>query len=118
MVTAILAGVAAGIIGGLGLGGGTILIPVLIFCLSVAQKTAQGVNLIFFIPTAIVALFIHIKNKQVELRQALIISLFGALGVFAGFHCASLISQDKLRRFFGVLLLMVGAFEIFKKKKN
>lgn len=50
----------------MGIGGGTILIPIMTIFLGFDQKTAQAVNLIYFIPTAITALTIHIKNKQIE----------------------------------------------------
>ena len=62
----IITGFLSGIIGGMGIGGGTILIPIMTIFLGFDQKTAQAVNLIYFIPTAITALTIHIKNKQIE----------------------------------------------------
>ena len=60
-----LAGVLAGIPGGMGMGGGTVLIPLLTVFLSVAQHPSQAVNLITFIPMAVVVLIFHIKNKLV-----------------------------------------------------
>lgn len=62
----IITGFLSGIIGGMGIGGGTILIPIMTIFLGFDQKTAQAVNLIYFIPTALTALTIHIKNKQIE----------------------------------------------------
>ena len=52
-------GFFSGIISGMGIGGGTILIPALLFLTEVNQQQAQGVNLIYFIPTAVVALIAH-----------------------------------------------------------
>ena len=61
----ITTGFLSGIIGGMGIGGGTILIPIMTIFLGFDQKTAQAVNLIYFIPTAITALTIHVKNRQI-----------------------------------------------------
>ena len=56
----IVVGLVSGIVAGMGMGGGTLLIPMLTIILSVNQKLAQGINLLAFIPMAIVSLFIHI----------------------------------------------------------
>ena len=68
-----LCGIAAGIIGGMGMGGGTLLIPMLTIFFGVGQHAAQAVNLVSFIPMSAAALFIHIKNKLVDFKKALII---------------------------------------------
>ena len=59
----IIFGVISGIISSLGIGGGTILIFLLISFSEIEQHIAQGVNLIFFIPTSIVSIFINLKNN-------------------------------------------------------
>lgn len=110
----IVIGFLSGIISGMGIGGGAILIPALIIIEGIAQKTAQGINLVYFIPTAVVSLFVHIKNKNVEFRKALIIGGCGTLGAVAGAFGAVAIHGDVLRRMFGVFLLAVGLFEIMK----
>ena len=56
----------SGVLGGLGMGGGTILIPLLTIFFDVEQQQAQAINLVAFIPMAIVSLIIHIKNKRVR----------------------------------------------------
>ena len=59
----IIIGLISGIIGGLGMGGGTILILLLSMFSQVEQHIAQGTNVIFFIPTSIAAIIIFIKNQ-------------------------------------------------------
>ena len=59
-------GVMAGVLGGMGMGGGAILIPLLTVFFKVDQISAQAINLVAFIPMAIVSLIIHVKNKRVE----------------------------------------------------
>ena len=70
-------GFFAGIIGGMGMGGGTILIPALVLFASIDPKLAQSINLISSIPMTITALIIHIKNKNVEFELVLPIAIFG-----------------------------------------
>ena len=62
----IISGVVGGVIGGMGMGGGTLLVPILTILFSVGQRFAQCINLISFIPMAIVALIIHAKNKLIK----------------------------------------------------
>ena len=63
----LIAGVIFGIIGGMGMGGGVILIPVLTWFLGAAQQEAQGMNLLCFLPMSVFALAAHIKKKQVNI---------------------------------------------------
>ena len=83
-----LIGLASGIISGMGIGGGTILIPALAVLVGVDQHIAQSVNLLFFIPTAIIALTVHVKNKRIDLKMALPIIFFGVIGAFFGSRLA------------------------------
>ena len=61
----ILAGMVGGICGGMGMGGGTLIIPILTIFLSFSQLQAQGINLVAFIPMSIVAIILHSKNKLI-----------------------------------------------------
>lgn len=113
-----LLGLFAGIIGGMGIGGGTILIPGLIFFTALNQQTIQSINLLSFIPLALIALYIHIKNKNVLLRLSIPIVIFGLLGAFLGSRIAAEISSENLRKLFGTFLLIMGIYEIFGRKKR
>ena len=117
MLIAII-GFFAGIIGGMGMGGGTILIPALILFASIDPKIAQSINLLSSIPMTIAALIIHIKKKNVETQLVLPIALFGIVGAIFGSTLAEYFSSDLLRRFFGVFLLIIGIFEIQKGISN
>ena len=66
-MTQIGIGIVAGIVSGTGMGGGTILIFLLTFMLGIEQHIAQATNLIFFIPTAIVAIIVNLKNKNIDI---------------------------------------------------
>ncbi len=108
-------GLLAGIIGGMGIGGGTILIPGLIYLTDLNQQTIQSINLISFIPVAIIALIIHYKNKNIVLKLGIPMILSGLLGAWMGSKLASDIPSGNLRRLFGLFLLLVGIREILYK---
>lgn len=118
MIVVILIGLAAGIISGMGIGGGAILIPALVFFVNPEQHIAQSVNLLFFIPTAAVALAIHIKKRNIDFKTGLPILLFGLAGAVLGSKLALALDGGLLRKIFGVFLLAMGLYEIFGKKKS
>ena len=62
----ILAGLLGGILAGMGMGGGTLTLPILVLVMNVAQLTAQFANLIAFLPSGTAALFVHVKNGLVR----------------------------------------------------
>ena len=109
------AGFVCGIISGLGIGGGTVLMLYLLYIAKVPQLTAQGINLIYFLPTASASLISHFKNGLVE-KKALLPA------IIAGSVCAALSSlfaassnTDILRRLFGIFLILTGTKEFFRK---
>ncbi|HHW32468.1 MAG TPA: sulfite exporter TauE/SafE family protein [Clostridiaceae bacterium] len=108
-------GIISGIISGMGIGGGTVLIPALVLFTRSEQHIAQSVNLIFFIPTAIIALFIHIKNKRIDFKMALPIIIFGLAGAFIGSKLAGNLPGETLKKIFGVFLMFMGIYEVFRK---
>ncbi|MBE7048322.1 MAG: sulfite exporter TauE/SafE family protein [Ruminococcaceae bacterium] len=114
----VIIGLISGIISGMGIGGGTILIPSLSIFLQIVQHEAQGINLLYFIPTAIVSLWVHIKNKRVNFAIAWPIILFGLLGAVGGALLAGFLKADILRRLFGIFLFIMGGYEILKKDKK
>ena len=66
MIVGIVAGILSGVISGMGIGGGAILIPVLTMILGFGQRQAQFINLVYFIPTALAALYKHNRNGNIE----------------------------------------------------
>lgn len=118
MIIPVIIGVISGIISGMGIGGGTILIPGLTIFMNVNQHNAQGVNLLYFIPTAVIALAVHFKNKAVDVKTAIPIMISGTAGAAGGAALAGIISASVLRKFFGVFLFAMGIYEIFKKKQQ
>ena len=112
-MTEVLIGIVSGIVSGTGMGGGTILIFLLSFMLEIEQHTAQATNLIFFIPTSIVAIIVNLKNKNIDTKQAIIISIFGVLGAIIGANIAIYMDVKILKKGFGIFLIFVTINEIY-----
>ena len=109
----ILIGFISGIISGMGMGGGTILILLLSIILKLNQHTAQAINLVFFIPTAITSIIIGIKNKNINWKQALPIVIFGIIGAIISASFSSKVNVQLLRKMFGTFLLIMAIYEIY-----
>lgn len=107
-----LAGISGGLLGGMGMGGGTVLIPLLVIVLGVPQHLAQAVNLISFVPMAVVALIIHVKNRLVKRSGLWLIILSGLLSCTAGCFIARGINAELLRRIFGGFLTFLSVFQV------
>ncbi len=118
MIWVVVVGVLAGIVSGMGIGGGTILIPALLFLQDMNQQQAQGINLIYFVPTAVIALITHIKNKNIEVKAVKSIVLTGLIGAAIGAFLAVKMDATLLRKFFGGFLLFMGLSEVFHKAKH
>lgn len=119
-----IAGLVSGVVGGMGMGGGTLLIPILTIFLSFKQKNAQAINLLVFIPMSLFALFIHIKNKLVDFKVGIPIVISGVIFSILGSYLASILSNNILQKIFAVFLLIVGVNQgiqtiiSLKKSKN
>lgn len=113
----IIAGVLSGIAGAMGLGGGSFLLLYLTFFMSFEQLNAQGINLIFFIPCALLSIFLHSKNKMIRWQIVIPVAIGGVLGVFLGQWVLSIIETEVLSKLFGGFLLIFGLIELFSKKE-
>ena len=107
----------SGIISGMGIGGGSILIPSLVLLTNINQQQAQGINLIVFIPVSIVALIIHFKENNIDLKSTKWIIPPGILGALFGSIVAVKTNPDNLRKYFAVFLFFIGVYEFFKKDR-
>ncbi|MEA5060692.1 MAG: sulfite exporter TauE/SafE family protein [Candidatus Pelethousia sp.] len=107
----ILAGAIAGMLAGMGMGGGTLLIPVLSLLLGVAQHQAQGVNMFSFLPAALVALWVHRKEGRVALKTSWPIIGAGIVGAVLGALGATVLEGPWLKKIFGTFLIILGFFQ-------
>ena len=107
------AGIAGGVLGGMGMGGGTVLIPILtIFC-GVPQHMAQSVNLLTFLPMSALSLRVHAQNGLLDTKGALwmmvpatVLSALGAVFVQG-------VASDALRVGFGIFLCLLSLYQFY-----
>ena len=124
IILMILFGLIGGLIGGMGMGGGTLLIPLLTIFGGLSQHLAQSLNLITFIPMGIIALIIHAKNKLVDFKKGLIIILPAIGGAIIGAILSTNTDEELLGMCFGIFLVVLGIaqfislFFMQKKPKN
>ncbi len=113
-ISSLLAGIAAS----MGVGGGAVLLLYLTAFAGMNQLAAQGINLIFFLPIAMVAVCIHAKNKLINYKSAFICIPFGLAGVWGGLWLTRIISENLLSKLFALLLLYMGVRELLAKKEK
>jgi len=114
MIGLVLVGFAAGVISGMGIGGGAILIPALTLMFGMQQQNAQHINLLYFIPTALLAVRVHKKSGNIEKKGLLPLILWGLLGALPGALIAVKLDANYLRKGFAVFLLVMAIYEIRK----
>lgn len=107
-----------GIFASMGLGGGMVLIVYLTVFADFSQLAAQGINLVFFIPIAIISLVLHTKNKLVEWKKAVPAVLWGTAAVIISAWLANRIEQSLLSKAFGIFLILMGLKELFFKSEK
>lgn len=113
-----LCGLGASVISAWGVGGGTLLLLVMTLFLGVEQRTAQGINLLFFLPTAASALVCHARGGYLDkptLKAAVPAAVIAAL---VGAWISNSLDVEALRRPFGVYLLLSGISLVWPKKKE
>jgi uncharacterized membrane protein YfcA len=106
-----------GAISAMGIGGGAILLIYMTLIMNMGQVESQYINLIYFVPTAAVAIIVHFKNKLISLRAGVIAASFGIIGVAFGVYAATAIDPYWLRKLFGVLLLYIGVTQLINTRK-
>ena len=113
-----LCGLGASVISAWGVGGGTLLLLVMTLFFGVDQRTAQGVNLLFFLPIAASALVCHARGGYLDkptLKAAVPVAVIAAL---IGAWISNAVDVEVLRKPFGVYLLLSGASLVWPKKKE
>jgi len=118
IITNLIAGLLAGIIGAMGLGGGGVLLIYLTVFAGIQQIEAQGINLIFFLPCAVTAIIIYSKKSLIKWRIVLPYAIFGILGTIIGSFLTDIIGGQTLQTVFGAGLLLLGIKELFFKQNK
>jgi len=113
----ILLGLVAGIFSGVvGLGGGVIIVPALVFLFGMTQHQAQGTTLALLVPPiGILAAYEYYRRGFVDIRIAALICLGFVAGSVIGARIGTSLPEDILKKVFGVALLLIGAKMILWK---
>ena len=119
LIILIIIGIAAGILGGMvGVGGGIVIVPALVFFLGFSQKMAQGTSLgILLLPVGLFGVMQYYKEGYVDMKVVLIISAGFLLGSLFGSKLALSLPQDAVKKIFAVLLIIVAIKMLFFEKK-
>ncbi|MDE6276393.1 MAG: sulfite exporter TauE/SafE family protein [Clostridia bacterium] len=104
----IVAGIVGGIIGGMGMGGGTLLIPILTIFLDIPQKNAQSINLVAFIPMAIIVTIINIKRKGIDYKSVFLVATPALITSVISALLVKKISSKALSIGFAIFLIILG----------
>ena len=113
----IILGLIAGIVSGLiGIGGGVMIVPSLIFWFGFSQQEAQGTTLGLLVPPiGILAAWTYYQQGYVNLKVAALICLGFVLGGFLGAKIAVILPSKVLEKVFGIVLLSIALKMIFNK---
>lgn len=117
-LSVIISSFISGLLGAMGIGGGTVLIIYLTTVLSVEQKTAQGINLLFFITTGIFAIISNVKKGLVDKKLFYKLMLTALPGMLLGFIILPWVPADLLKKLFGGVLLILGIKILFQKNNE
>ena len=113
-----LCGLGAGIISAWGVGGGTLLLLVMTLFLGVEQRAAQGINLLFFLPTALSALICHAKQGYLDKPTLKAAIPFAVPAALLGAWIATAVDVELLRKPFGIYLLLSGISLILPRRQK
>jgi len=120
IIVLVLIGIAAGMLSGLvGVGGGIVIVPALIFFLGFSQKMAQGTSLgILLLPVGILGVMQYYKMGFIDMRVVLIISLAFFFGSYYGSRIALSLPQETIKKIFAVFLILIAVKLLFFDKKK
>ena len=110
----IIFGIISGIVTALGMGGGTILILLLNIFTKLDTHLIQGINLMFFIPTAILTCVLNWKRQLFDFKISKKIICSGILGSIFGCVLSFKIENTNLKKYFGVFLILIAIYEIYE----
>ncbi|HTH55349.1 MAG TPA: sulfite exporter TauE/SafE family protein [Cyclobacteriaceae bacterium] len=117
VVIILVIGIFAGMLSGfIGVGGGLIVVPCLVYILGMSQHAAQGTSLAMMLPPiGAIAVYNYYKAGHVDFRVAAILCISFVVGSFFGSKIALSISPTQIKKIFGVLIIILGAKMVFWK---
>ena len=119
IIILILIGVASGVLGGMvGVGGGIIIVPALVYFLGFSQHTAQGTSLgLIMLPVGIFGVMQYYKQGHVDFKVVGILAVGFLTGSYFGSKIALSLSQESIKKLFAVLMIIIAVKMLFFDKK-
>lgn len=114
----LLVSTALGFLSGLGIGGGSLLILWLTMIVGIPQETARSINLLFFLPSALIACLFRWKQGKLDIRKVLPAILAGTAAAALFSFIGTQIDASLLKKPFGILLLLTGLREVFYRPRK
>ncbi len=114
----IVFGFLSGVIGGMGMGGGTILIPLLTLFCSISQHSAQGYNLLAFIPMSVLSVILLNKKGFIVIKDLFYYLVTGVIFCIVGSLISRNISGNVLSKIFGIFLIILSVFQFLNALKT
>ena len=114
----IIVGSILGFLSGLGVGGGSLLMLWLTLVLGMEHSIARSINLLFFIPSAVIASFFRWKQGKLDLKKVLPAIICGCISAAYFSLLSKQIDITLLKKIFGILLLLTGLRELFYRPRN
>lgn len=102
----------------LGVAGGVILIPFLVFAAGQTQHLAQGTTLLAIIPGALLATYLHHQRMTLSLRRTWLLGAGGIGGAFAGANLGLSLPEQTLRSVFALVLLAIAVYMVLRRPKS
>ncbi|MEO8768925.1 MAG: sulfite exporter TauE/SafE family protein [Ferruginibacter sp.] len=119
LIILLLVGIAAGTLSGMvGIGGGILIVPALVYFLGFSQKMAQGTSLgILLLPIGLLGVIQFYKQGYIDMRVVLVISLAFFFGSYFGSKIALSLSQEAVKKIFAILMIVIAFKMLFLDKK-
>lgn len=114
----LLTGTILGFLTGLGIGGGSLLIIWLTVVLGTDPAAARSINLLFFLPAAIVACIFRAKQGTLSIKKVIPAVIAGCIGAGLFSYFSTILDVEILKKAFGLILLAAGARELFYRPRN
>lgn len=114
----LIIGTALGFLAGLGVGGGSLLMLWLTFALGLEHQTARGINLLFFLPSALIACCFRWKQGEVHWKTIFPAMIAGCAAALAFSWLGSSMDLSLMKKLFGVLLILTGIRELFYRPRK
>ena len=118
MVIGLIIGTALGFLSGLGIGGGSLLVLWLSFVVGMDPITVRGINLLFFIPSALIAICFRWKQGSICWKKIIPAMIAGCVSALLFSWLGSLFDMAMLKKLFGIILILTGIKELFYRPRK